>query len=438
MQTSFTLAQLADPEIAEADRILRSCVHCGFCVATCPTYVLLGDELDSPRGRIYLVKGMLEAETPPTPGTVKHIDRCLSCLSCMTTCPSGVDYMHLVDQARARIARTVRRPLGERLRRWLLPGLISRPALFRLALIPASWLRGFFRRMPGLVGRMATLAPTSIPKPARTDRPGIFPAEGTRRARIALLPGCAQKVLAPEINAAAVRLLTRLGIEVVVGPGTGCCGALDHHAGRTAASRRLAVRNAAVWWREFEGEGLDAIITTASGCGVVVRDYDHMLAGDDNFAAAGARVATAAIDIAAFLSSYEADIAALRKDEVPPLRVAYHAACSLQHGQKVTQAPKDLLSEVGFTLPEIAEAHLCCGSAGTYNILQPEIAAQLGARKTTHLDATESAVIATGNIGCMTQIAAGTKTPVVHTIELLDWATGGPPPPALTEIASGG
>ncbi len=425
MRTTFTPEQLADPEIARSNRILRSCVHCGFCTATCPTYQLLGDELDSPRGRIYLIKEMLESGRPADARTVKHVDRCLSCLACMTTCPSGVNYMHLVDHARAHIERTYRRPAADRALRWLLAKVLPYPGRFRLALVAAMLGRPLAPLMPARLRAMIALAPRRPAPPSAMDAPGVFGAEGPRRKRVALLTGCAQRVLNTDINAATVRLLTRHGCEVVVAEGMGCCGALAHHMGRVGDSHAAAGANIRAWMREFRGPGLDAIVVNTSGCGTTVKDYGTMFAGDPLEPDARI-VASLARDVSELMVELGLGDAA-----APGLRVAYHAACSLQHGQRVTTAPKTLLRAAGFEVVEPRDAHLCCGSAGTYNLLQPEIAGQLRARKVATLEEKAPEVIAAGNIGCMTQIGGGTRVPVVHTVELLDWATGGPKPVAL-------
>jgi glycolate oxidase iron-sulfur subunit len=427
MQTGFTLAQLADPDMAASEKILRACVHCGFCTATCPTYVLLGDELDSPRGRIYLIKAMLEGDRAVDERTVKHVDRCLSCLSCMTTCPSGVHYMHLVDHGRAHIARRHRRPIAERALRALLALVLPRPWLFRLALLGAGLARPLAALLPGRLKGMVGLAPEALPGPSPVDRPQVFAAEGPRRLRVALLQGCAQQVLAPNLNEATVRLLTRLGCEVVVAEGAGCCGALVHHLGETDASHDAAIRNVAAWTREIERGGLDAVVVNASGCGTTLKDYGYMLRNDEAWAAKAARVSALAKDV----SEVVAPLGLPPGSSATRLRIAYHAACSLQHGQKITREPKALLAAAGFEVLEIPEGHLCCGSAGTYNLLQPDVAAALRERKIAAIATTKPDAVAAGNIGCMIQIASGTDVPVVHTVELLDWATGGPKPPAL-------
>jgi len=431
MQTSFTAEQLRDPEIASSNQVLRTCVHCGFCTATCPTFVLLGDELDSPRGRIYLIKDMLETGRPATEEVVRHVDRCLSCLACMTTCPSGVNYMHLVDHARRYIEDTYRRPFAERMLRGLLGKLLPSPALFRASLFFARLGRPLAGAVPGQgmlaqrIRAMLRLAPASVPPRGQAETPRLFPAEGTRRARVALLAGCAQQVLAPRINDATIRLLTRLGVEVVVADGAGCCGALNHHMGQHGAAMAHARANIAAWSREVENGDLDAIVINASGCGTTVKDYGFMFRTEPERARAEA-VSALTVDITEFLSR----IGYAPTRPASGLTVAYHAACSLQHGQQVTAEPKALLAAAGFRVVEPAEAHLCCGSAGTYNLLQPAIAERLRERKLANLEATAPSLIAAGNIGCITQLAGG-GIPVLHTIELLDWMAGGPEPDGL-------
>ena len=436
MKTEFSLAQLADPDIAEADKILRACVHCGFCTATCPTYVLLGDELDSPRGRIYLIKEMLEKDRPPTKDVVKHIDRCLSCLACMTTCPSGVNYMHLVDQARVRIERDYKRPLTERLLRAALAFVLPRPALFRASMILARLGRPLAALLPApkqasasptllrRIKAMLTLAPRRLPAPGPAGG-SVFPAIGDKRGRVALLQGCAQQVLAPRINQAAVNLLTRHGIEVVLVKDEQCCGALTHHLGRDGDALARARANVTAWLAEAEQGGLDAILVTTSGCGSMIKDYGFMLREEADFAAGAAKVSALAKDITEYVSGIGLKPPQQQHGDIV---VAYHSACSLQHGQKITHAPKELLSKNGFVVKDVPESHLCCGSAGTYNILQPDIANKLRDRKVANIAKVKPDMIAAGNIGCMMQIAGGTSVPVVHTIELLDWATGGPRP----------
>ncbi len=397
MRTSFSPAQLADPATAASEAVIRKCVHCGFCTATCPTYVLLGDELDSPRGRIYLMKDMLEAERVPTPEIVKHVDRCLSCLSCMTTCPSGVNYMHLVDHARAYIEDRYRRPLGDRLLRSLLAFVLPHRARFRAALAlarAARPLQPLVARVDPRLGAMLALAPSR--RPFHKEEKPAQQVEVARRGRVALLVGCAEPVLRPEFRAAALRVLSRAGFEVVPAPGEGCCGALVHHMGRDADSLAAARRNIDSWTRLVEEGGLDAILVTASGCGTTIKDYGFMLRTDPAYAEKAALVSALARDISEFLAVQAPPVAPVAASPAQATVVAYHPACSLQHGQRVGEAPKRLLIDAGYNVRLPAEAHLCCGSAGTYNILQPEIAGRLGARKTAALEALPPDVIATG------------------------------------------
>jgi glycolate oxidase iron-sulfur subunit len=443
MQTRFTATQLADPDVETANAILRKCVHCGFCTATCPTYVTLGDERDSPRGRIYLIKEMLEQDRPADAHVTRHIDRCLSCLACMTTCPSGVHYMHLVDHARAHIEATYRRPLPDRVLRRMLGVLMPRPHLFRWALLAGRLARPLARTLPDTspdvggatfwrrVRAMLEAVPVPLPPPSPVDRPQIFPAQGPRRQRVALMNGCGQQVLAPEVNEATVRLLTRHGTEVVIAPGSGCCGSSVLHIGEREKARDLARENIAAWIDEADGP-FDAIIANASGCGTQLKDYGHLLAEDLRWKTAAARVAALARDVSEVLAPD-----ALRPVGRPvradgaPVVVAYHAACSMQHGQKLIEPPKALLRAAGFVVKDVPEGHLCCGWAGTYQILQPDLSRRLRARKVANIARLAPDLVAAGNFGCIGQIAGGTDLPVVHTVELLDWATGGPLPHAL-------
>ena len=426
MQTFFSEEQLKLPALARSNEILRSCVHCGFCTATCPTYQVLGDELDSPRGRIYLIKEMLESGRPADARTVKHLDRCLSCLSCMTTCPSGVHYMHLIDHARAHVEATYRRPFMDRALRYVLAKVLPYPMRFRVAIALAKAGRPFARLIPDArVQAMLDMVPKRVPPVSRNDDPQRFAPVGVRKMRVALMTGCAQKALNTDINDATIRLLRRLGCEVVVPAGMGCCGALTHHMGREGEAHGFAAANIRAFMAEVAGEGLDAIVINTSGCGTTVKDYGHMFR-NDAISADAARVSGLACDISELLVRIGVPEGAAKG-----MRVAYHAACSLQHGQQVKTAPKDLLKRVGFEVVEPADSHLCCGSAGTYNLLQPAISRELKARKVRTLEAKGPDVIAAGNIGCMMQIGSGTGVPVVHTVELLDWATGGPKPAAL-------
>ncbi len=435
MQTHFSPALLENPATAEAEKILRACVHCGFCNATCPTFVLLGDELNSPRGRIYLIKDMLERNRPADALTVKHIDRCLSCLACMTACPSGVNYMHLVDGARSHIEKTYRRPLTDRLFRAFLGAVLPYPNRFRLALAAAPLARPFnslyprFGRTGRRVAAMLRLAPGRIHRTA--PRSGVTSPAVAPVARVALHGGCVQQVLRPDINAAAIRLLTRFGINTVLAKGEGCCGALLHHLGKEAGAFAQARANVDVWSREIERHGLNAILITASGCGTMIKDYGFLLRNDPAYAVKAARVSALAKDVTEFLDTLD-----LPEPAKPSgLTVAYHSACSMQHGQKIDALPRRLLTQAGFNVRDMPEGHLCCGSAGTYNILEPEIATRLRDRKIANIVQTSPDLVATGNIGCITQIASGTSIPVLHTIELLDFAHGGPTPDCLASLA---
>ncbi len=433
MQTHFAPEQLADPQTRALEKILRSCVHCGFCTATCPTYVVSGDERDSPRGRIYLIKDLLESGRAPTDDDVWPIDHCLSCNACMTTCPSGVEYRRLVDHARVLIETRYQRPLPDRLMRNLLAWLLPSRALFALGLRLSVLARPFAPLIAALprvgpqLAAMLALAPKRKPRATaarHVEFSVIQHAPGGRR--VGLLRGCAQAVLAPEINAATVRLLRRVGIAVAPAPGEGCCGSMLHHMGREAAAQAQMRANIDAWTRAIDDEGLEAIVVTASGCGATIKDYGALLADDSLYAAKAARVAALARDVSEYIAGLDLPFAAPK-----PLVVAYHAACSLQHGQKIVEPPKALLRRAGFTVREPAESHLCCGSAGTYNILHPETAAALRARKVGNLERLKPDVIAAGNIGCLTQIASATAVPVVHIVELIDWASGGPAPEGL-------
>jgi glycolate oxidase iron-sulfur subunit len=427
MQTNFTLAQLGDSDTAESEKILRTCVHCGFCTATCPTYLLLGDELDGPRGRIYLIKDMLEGGKPASATVVRHIDRCLSCLSCMTTCPSGVNYMHLVDHARRHIAETFRRPWRDRMLRRMLAVTLPNRRLFTWSLTLSRLARPLARFLPGRLAPMLALAPRKRARSSPMDRPQVFPAPDARRMRVALLSGCVQPVLKPAINEATIRLLTRHGVEVVVSARAGCCGSLTHHLGEEAPAVKSAKANIAAWWREIEGKGLDAIVINASGCGTMVKDYGFLLRNDPLWAEKAARVSALARDITEVMAELGLLPSVLRTRPV----VAYHSACSMQHGQKVIEQPKKLLRDAGFIVKDVPEGHICCGWAGTYQVLQPELSRRLRDRKVANIESVRPDVIAAGNFGCIGNIAAGTGIPIAHTVDLLDWATGGPKPVAL-------
>ena len=427
MKTNFSLAQLADPKFAQSNDILRKCVHCGFCTATCPTYIELGDERDSPRGRIYMIQQMLESGLPAPAETVKHVDRCLSCLSCMTTCPSGVDYMHLVDHARQYIDGTYKRPLFERGLRAVLGLVLPRPSLFRLALRGAAIVKPVAGIFSGRLRAMLEMAPASLPKRSKLDELPVHTTK-TKKKRVILMTGCAQKVLSPQINDATIRILQRHDVEVVIPPDAGCCGALPLHMGQEDPALDFARNNIKAWHAEMKSGGLDGIIINTSGCGTTVKDYGHLFEGDADMADMARDVASRAMDVSEFLATLDLNF----ENFDPGLRVAYHSACSLQHGQKIKNTPAELLEKAGFEVLPVPEAHICCGSAGTYNLLQPELSGKLKSRKIKNISAVMPDIVAAGNIGCIAQIGSGMEIPVVHTIELLDWASGGPKPDEIS------
>ncbi len=437
MQTNFSAAQLQDPRLQEVDKILRTCVHCGLCTATCSTYVLVGDERDSPRGRIYLMKDMFEGSKDASKEVQHHVDRCLSCLSCMTTCPGGVDYMHLVDYARAHIENTQTRPWRERLMRDLLAAIVPYPERFNKAVKLAAFGLPFKPLLAKLgfkeLVAMLELAPKNpIRRGANFAGPGSAKTKGEAKKRVILLAGCAQQVLRPDINDATIRLLARAGVDVEVAPGAGCCGALVHHMGKEKAAIEAAKANIDAWFKVMSKNPVDAVIVNASGCGTTVKDYGHLLKHESGgYAEKSLQISDLTRDITEFVSGF---------DLGPPkrwssIRIAYHSACSMQHGQKIVDEPKALLKKAGFTVVDIPEGHICCGSAGTYNILQPELATQLRARKVENIRRVRADIVAAGNIGCITQIGLGTDTPIVHTAELLDWVYGGPVPRGLESYA---
>ena len=428
MRTDIPDDLQAEASVRDAEAALRTCVHCGFCNATCPTYLLTGNELEGPRGRIYLMKSVLEGRVAPSAATLDHIDNCLGCLACETTCPSGVLYSRLLDDARPRLEKMRRRGLVDRLQRGLITRLLPHPGRFRLALHLARWTRPLAGLLPRRFRHLAAMAPRRLPPPAGLATPGVHAPRGPARLRAALLTGCAQSVLGPAINDAAVRLLTRLGVEVVIPAEAGCCGALTWHMGERPRSLEWMANNIDVWSRLLD-DGVDAVVLTTSGCATAVREYGHIFAEDPERAGSAGRVAAATRDIAEIV----ADLGLGETVEIPPLRLAYHDACSLQHGLKVRDQPRRLLGEAGFQVVEIPEGHICCGSAGTYNLLRPHLAGPLQQRKADHIRGLEPDAVAAGNIGCLEQIGAAVGCPVVHTVELLDWATGGPRPEALAE-----
>lgn len=414
----------------EADQILRSCVRYGFCTATCPTFVLTRDENDGPRGRIELMRTMLASDEPPDPRTVHYLDRCLSCLGCMSTCAVSIDYMHLIDIARDHIERHHTRPLVDRLARALIAGTIPHPARMRLAMLAARLGRPLAGLMPKALRAMVDMVPPAQPAPEPLAV-GVHPARGQRRLRVALLPGCAQQVLDGGINAATLRLLTRAGCEVVVLRSLGCCGALTLHMGKTEHGRNLARLNVTALVAERDRAGIDAIVSNASGCGTAVKDYGHLFADERDMASAAKWVSSHTRDVCELV----AELGLPSGGDKRHYRVAYHDACSLRHGQRVVSQPRALLRDAGYEVVDVPEAHLCCGSAGAYNMLQPEIAGELGLRKAGHIASTKPQIATMGNIGCLTQLRRHGDVPTVHTVELLDWATGGPMPPRLQGVA---
>ena len=430
MQTRFTKRQLARPDIARADEILRKCVHCGFCTATCPTYLVTGDERDSPRGRIWMMRELLEGRSGDAETVGHHLDRCLTCLSCTTTCPSGVDYGRLVDIGRHHAEERRRRGLVDRLTRRLLVAVLSRRLPAWIAMFAAFLLRPLGRLLPGRAGAMFLLAPARPPRLDATGRRDeVFaPADSKPRARVALLAGCAQRAIDPGINAATIRLLNRLGIEVVVRSNAACCGALAHHAGDEEGGRERMAATIRSWSDEMASRDLDAIVVNASGCGTAVKDYGDMFRDDSSLAAEAAAVSGLACDITEFVA--RVGLGEVDRTIAGGRHVTYHSACSMQHGQRIGAVPAALLEEAGFSVGEPAESHICCGSAGIYNALQPELSGRLRRRKIDALNASGGEIIASGNLGCINQLA-GADAPVVHTVELLDWATGGPVPRKL-------
>lgn len=423
MRTEFSPAQLREPGMAQSEKILRACVHCGFCNATCPTYLQTGNENDGPRGRIYLMREMLQSGAAPDARTVAHIDGCLSCLGCATTCPSGVDYMRLVDHARAHIETHYRRPLFERLLRAALAFVLPSTKRFRIALLLGKIAAPFARLLPGRLGRMAAMTRQAPLLPAKPVC-GIHAAQGVRRKRIILLNGCVQPVLAPEINAAAIRLLNRLGVEVVVPEAAGCCGAIGYHLGQAQSAKHAARANIRAWAEAGRDEAIDAILITASGCGTQVKEYAHLLRDDDQYKDISAQTSAITMDISEFL--FALGLPEARNHDTG--RVAWHAPCSLQHAQKQAGKVESLLRSAGYEVLAPRDAHLCCGAAGSYTLLQPEMSARLAAAKTENLLALQPDIIATGNIGCQVQIAAGAAVPVLHWVQLLEQALGGGKP----------
>lgn len=436
METQFSPEQLQNPDIARADSILRKCVHCGFCTATCPSYVVTGDERDSPRGRIWLIRDLLE-NPDDNDGQVAghHLDRCLTCLSCMTTCPSGVDYMHLLDIGRAHVESRRQRPWPDRLKRKMLAMILPHARRAYVMLMLGWLIRPLRFVLPRFLSALLAAVPSSMPRfDAVGGKDKVFYAEQhPSKARVLLLAGCSQRALNPDINGATIRLLNRIGVEVVVRKLT-CCGAIAHHIGEEYQAHESMKAVIKTWASENTLRPLDGVIINTSGCGTQVKDYGDRFADDEILASDAAALSAMSMDISEFLDhlGFERLYDEFGNQEAigEGIRVAYHGACSLQHGQGVKTIPKDLLGIAGFEVVDIAEPHLCCGSAGVYNVLEPDLANALKGRKLKALAAAKADVVATGNIGCMNQLQAS-PTPIVHTIELLDWAMGGPKPKIL-------
>jgi len=430
MKTNFTPDQMANPFIRMMEENLRKCVHCGFCLPSCPTYSVLGDERKSPRGRIYLIKDLLENNTAINTEIVDYIDSCLSCLACKSACPSGVNYQHYIDYARNHIEKNHRRPWYDRWIRILLVQIIQNHKLFKIGLRLAKIAKPLFGLFGQRISKFFDIVPAELKAGSIPDGPKVFLAEGTKIKRVALLTGCAQKALRPSINEATIRLLTRMGMEVVVSNGTGCCGALSHHLGKDSMTRKLARGNIDSWQEEFDQDGLDAIIINAAGCGTEVKDYAYMFEDDPEYREKAKRISDLAKDITEIIEEHQLPLVTLRN----PPDVVYHDACSLMHGQGITQLPRDQLRATGFNVLEIPGRYFCCGSAGSYNLLMPTMASELKERRQTSIKdifkSSKASILVTGNIGCLIQLANGIEEQVVHTVELLDWATGGLKPPS--------
>ena len=435
METNFSEKQLKDKDNKSSEKILRKCVHCGFCNATCPTYQLLGDELDGPRGRIYLIKDMLEKNKPANDKIVKHIDRCLSCYSCMTTCPSGVNYMHLIDHGRNHIEKTYERPLGDRIIRNFLSKVLSSSFNFKIIAILTQFVKPLRFFFPRKIREMINFMPKKFPKKTLPTM-RIYSAQNRKKpvARVALLTGCVQKVISPQINDSTIRLLNRHGIEVVVPKNINCCGSLNHHLGKGALAKKTFRNNILIWYEEYLKNGLDAIISNTSGCGTTLKDYGFIFRSDIDLKKKAKKISELTKDIAEYLDENVKLNFITKKKNQKTYKIAYHSACSMQHGQKIHKEPIDLIKKTGNQVIDIPDGHLCCGSAGTYNLLQSGIAKSLLKNKILNIEKIKPQIISTGNIGCITQIANGTKIPILHTVEIIDWYTGGPKPEILENL----
>ncbi len=435
METNFSKEQLKDQDNKSSEKIFRKCVHCGFCNATCPTYQLLGDELDGPRGRIYLIKDMLENNKPANEKIVKHIDRCLSCYSCMTTCPSGVNYMHLIDHGRNHIEKTYKRPFNDRLIRGFLSIALSKSINFKIISILTQLVKPFSFFFPKKLREMISFMPGKFPKKTLPKMKVYRPQKKKKPvARVALLTGCVQKVISPQINEATIRLLNRHDIEVVVPKGIDCCGSLNHHLGKSDLANQSFKKNISIWYDEYLKNGLDAIISNTSGCGTTLKDYGFVFRSNENFKKKAKKISELTKDISEYLDENIKLNFIQSKENNKKYRIAYHSACSMQHGQKIHDVPINLIKKTGNQVFDIPDGHLCCGSAGTYNLLQSDIAKKLLENKISSITKINPQFIATGNIGCITQIANGTKIPILHTVEIIDWYTGGPKPEVLKKL----
>jgi len=432
METHFSKTQLKDSNNKSSEKIIRKCVHCGFCNATCPTYELLGDELDGPRGRIYLIKDMLENNKPANEKIVKHIDRCLSCYSCMSTCPSGVNYMHLIDHGRHHIEKTYKRSFYDRFVRNFLSITLSKSIIFRIVAFITQFIKPLRFLFPKKIREMIKLMPSNFPNKTLPKMQLYSVQKKKTVARVALLTGCVQKVISPQINEATIRLLNRHGIEVIVSKGIECCGSLNHHLGKNDRAYEIFKKNILIWHDEYLKNGLDAIISNTSGCGTTLKDYGFIFRSNNDLKKKAKKISELTKDITEYLDE-NVKLNFIKNGE-NKYRIAYHSPCSMQHGQKVHQTPMDLIKKTGNQVFEIPDGHLCCGSAGTYNLLQNDIANKLLKNKISNINKINPQFISTGNIGCITQISNGTKIPILHTVEIIDWYTGGPKPTVLEKL----
>ncbi len=429
MQTTFSDSQLKDKDNKSSEKIIRKCVHCGMCNATCPTYQVIGDELDGPRGRIYLIKDMLENNKPANEKIAKHIDRCLSCYACMTTCPSGVNYMHLIDHGRNHVEETFKRNFFDRTFRNALSIILPNPKIFTLMAHLSKPFKLISFILPKFFKNALKLMPLFLPGKKLPERKN-YPSQLSKKiSRVALLTGCVQRVISPEINESTIRLLNRHGVEVVVLPEIECCGSLNHHLGKKEKAHKSFIHNINFWYDEYLNNGLDAIISNTSGCGTTLKDYEFIFRNDEKMKKKAKKISELTKDITEYLE--ENINLKFTNNEEKKFKIAYHSACSMQHGQNVHNQPINLIKKTGNEVLDIPDGHLCCGSAGTYNILQQKIAQKLLVNKVKNIKKISPDFISTGNIGCITQIASGTNIPIIHTVELIDWLTGGPKPEKL-------